>query len=98
MAQFLHDLGFGQEVLGIHCTWKKEKQTIEVRSTSGSTSILTGLQSLDRHWCGVVPQSLPDIAKLARAQLAHEFEGSSVDLPLVASPMREALGDRLLDL
>lgn len=43
----------------------------------------TGFQGLDGHRGGVVPQTLPDFAKLARAQLPQQLDGAALDLPLV---------------
>lgn len=77
VPQFLHDLGLGQEVLGVHGA---------------------GLEGLDGDAGRVVPESLPDLAELALAELADELEGGLVDLPLVPGAMAQALGHRFLHL
>lgn len=56
------------------------------------------LQRLDGHRRRVVPQTLPDIAKLARAEFLDEAQRVSVDFPLVTCAMRQAVGHRLLNL
>lgn len=46
----------------------------------------------------VVPLALPHLPELAVAQLSDEFEGSAVDLPLVACPVRQTFRLRFLHL
>lgn len=58
----------------------------------------TGFEGLDGHGSCVVPEALPDFAKLALAQLPHELERRAVDLPLVARPVAQAFGHRFLHL
>lgn len=77
VPEFLHDLRFSKEVLGIHGA---------------------GLEGLDRHWRGVVPQTLPHLTELAVTQFAHELQGGPVDFPLISGAVGQALRHWLLDL
>ena len=60
--------------------------------------MLTWLQSLDGHWRGVVPDSLPHLSELTVAELLHELEAVPVDLPLVPGVVAQVRRDGLLDL
>jgi hypothetical protein len=50
------------------------------------------LETLDCHRCGVVPESFPDFSELAVTQLADELQARPVDLPLIASRVRQVSG------
>lgn len=59
---------------------------------------LTGLESFDGDRRGVVPESLPHLAELSVAKLAHKLEWRAVDLPLVTSVVGQTRRDWLLNL
>ena len=77
-------------ILSIHVLRHK---TIRIKAP-----LLTWLQSLDGHWRGVVPDSLPDLPELAVSELLHELEAVPVDLPLVPRVVAQVGRDRLLNL
>ena len=58
----------------------------------------TWFQGLDGHRCCVVPYALPDLPELAVAQLSDELEAVPIDLPLVASVVRQVGSDWLVHL
>lgn len=47
-------------------------------------------QGFDGYRRGVVPQALPDLSELSMSEFSDEFERGSINLPLVARPVRQA--------
>ena len=58
----------------------------------------TCLEGFDGDGSRVVPQSLPDLPKLAVAKLPDELQAGPVDLPVVPGVVRQTVCGRLLNL
>ena len=58
----------------------------------------TCLECFDGDRCCVVPQSLPDLPKLAVPELPDELQAGPVDLPVVPSVVRQPVRGWLLNL
>ena len=58
----------------------------------------TCLECFDGDGRCVVPQSLPNLPKLAVTELPDELQAGPVDLPVVPRVVRQSIRGRLLDL
>lgn len=54
--------------------------------------MLTRFESFNSNGSSVVPESFPNLSKLAVAQLAKEFEGGTIDFPLISGIVRQSTG------
>lgn len=59
---------------------------------------LTRFERFNSDGSGIIPEAFPDLAELAVAEFAHEFQRGPINLPLVSSIVRHASRHRFLDL